>query len=38
MRRWTLLVVLAGLAVVVTVGVVVLWPLPSRIMDAQPRS
>jgi len=31
MRRRTLLVVLAGLAVVVAAGVVVLWPRPERI-------
>jgi hypothetical protein len=31
MRRRTLLVALAGLAVVVTVGVVALWPRPERI-------
>jgi hypothetical protein len=31
MRRWKLLVVLAGLAVVVAAGVVVLWPRHERI-------
>jgi len=34
MRRRTLLVALAGLAVVVTAGTVVLWPRPERITRA----
>jgi len=34
MRRRTLLVALAGLAVVVAVGVVVLWPRADRITEA----
>jgi hypothetical protein len=31
MRRWKLLVTLAGLAAIVAAGVVVLWPRPSRV-------
>jgi hypothetical protein len=34
MRRWTLLVALAGLAVVVAAGVVVLWPRADRVTRA----